>query len=118
LVKLQLLFFEGCPHWRVTDARLRAALDEVGSTAEVEPVLVTTPEETEAWRSHGSPSFLVDGEDPFVEPGAPVGLSCRLYRTPAGVDGSPTVDQLVGVLAEVGDATAPEVGDATAPQVP
>lgn len=108
-MKLQLLYFDGCPHWQVADARLRAALDEVGSTAEVERVLVTTPEEAEAWRFHGSPSVLVDGEDPFVEPGAPVGLSCRLYRTPAGVDGSPTVEQLVGVLTEGSEVTAPLV---------
>jgi hypothetical protein len=106
-VKFQLLYFDGCPHWRVADARLRAALDKLGSTTEVERVLVTTPEEAEAWRFHGSPSVLVDGDDPFAEPGAPVGLSCRLYRTPAGVDGSPTVEQLVAVLASVGDATAP-----------
>jgi hypothetical protein len=106
-VKLQLLYFDGCPHWRVADARLRTALDKLGSTTEVERVLVTTPEEAEAWRFHGSPSVLVDGDDPFAEPGAPVGLSCRLYRTPAGVDGSPTVEQLVAVLASVGDATPP-----------
>jgi hypothetical protein len=99
-VKLQLLYFDGCPNWHVADNRLREALQELGSRVDVERVLVSTPEEAEAWSFHGSPSVLVDGEDPFVEPGADVGLSCRLYRTPAGLAGAPTVAQLVEALAD------------------
>ena len=97
-MKVQLLYFDECPNWQVADARLREAVAAVGRATEVERVLVTTTEEAEAWGFHGSPSVLVDGQDPFAEPGAPVGLSCRLYRTPAGVGGSPTVEQLVEVL--------------------
>jgi hypothetical protein len=78
---------------------LREALETLGFPVEVEKVLVTTPEQAEHWSFRGSPSVLVDGEDPFAQPGAPVGLSCRLYRTPEGVGGSPTVDQLVEVLS-------------------
>jgi hypothetical protein len=60
---------------------------------------VNTVEQAERWRFRGSPSVLVDGTDPFAEPDSPVGLSCRLYRTPDGVAGSPSVSQLVEVLA-------------------
>jgi len=98
-MKLQLLYFDGCPNWHVADDRLQGALKELGSTVEVERVLVSTPEDAKAWSFHGSPSILVDGEDPFAEPGVDVGLSCRLYRTPGGVAGAPTVAQLVEVLA-------------------
>ena len=98
-MKLQLLYFDGCPNWHVADDRLQGALKELGSTVEVERVLVSTPEEAKAWSFHGSPSILIDGEDPFAEPGVDVGLSCRLYRTPGGVAGAPTVAQLVEVLA-------------------
>jgi len=48
---------------------------------------------------HGSPSILVDGVDLFAEPGAGVGLSCRVYRTPEGLSGAPTVEQLRAALA-------------------
>ena len=99
-MKLQLLYFDGCPSWHVADDRLREALKELGSEVEVERVLVSTPEEAETWSFRGSPSVLVDGEDPFAEPGADVGLSCRLYRTPTGLTGAPTVAQLVEVLAD------------------
>ena len=97
-MRLQLLYFDECPNWQVADARLREALERLGRTVEVEKVLVSTPEQAEEWGFHGSPSVLVNGADPFAEAGAPVGLSCRLYRTPDGVRGAPTVDQLVKVL--------------------
>ncbi len=83
----------------MADARLHQALTTLGRSAQVERVLVATAEEAEAWRFHGSPSILVGGEDAFAEPDAPVGLSCRLYRSTAGVSGSPTLEQLIEVLA-------------------
>lgn len=99
-MKLQLLYFDRCPNWQVADDRLQEALGVLGSRVVVEHVLVSTPEDAQAWSFHGSPSVLVDGEDPFAEPGEDVGLSCRLYHTPGGVVGAPTVAQLVEVLAD------------------
>ncbi len=98
-MRVQLLYFDGCPSWQVADARLREALQTLGRPAEVEKVLVATPEEAEHWNFRGSPSVLVDGEDPFPQSRTPVGLTCRLYPTPEGLGGSPTVDQLVDVLS-------------------
>ena len=98
-MRLQLPYFDGCPNWHVADDLLRETLKELGSSVETERAILSTPEEAEAWSFHNSPLVLVDGEDPFVEPGADVGLSCRLYRTPAGLAGAPTVAQLVAVLA-------------------
>ena len=46
-MKLQLLYFDGCPNWHVADDRLQEALKELGSGVEVERVLVSTPEEAE-----------------------------------------------------------------------
>ncbi|WP_040493594.1 hypothetical protein, partial [Ilumatobacter nonamiensis] len=62
--------------------------------------IVDTPEEAERTRFRGSPSILVDGVDPFTDADAPVGLSCRMYQTPDGLAGSPTLDQLREVLAD------------------
>ena len=99
-MKVELLYFDGCPSWLEADARLREALGAVGSgDVDIERVLVSTPKEAEEVGFHGSPTVLVDGVDPFAEPGAAVGLACRLYRTPAGLAGAPTVEQLVEVLA-------------------
>ena len=97
-MKVELLWFPGCPNWRETDARLREAVAVTGAGAEVVLVEVGTPEDAERLRFRGSPTVLVNGRDPFADESAPVGLSCRVFRTPDGLRGAPTVDQLVGVL--------------------
>ena len=56
--------------------------------------LVETPEDAEAIGFRGSPSILVNGKDLFPDPSAPVGLACRIYVTPDGFAGAPTLDQL------------------------
>jgi len=94
-----LLYFDGCPSWRLARGRVREALRRVGrSEGELELHQVRTSDEAEQWRFRGSPTILVDGDDPFADPDAPVGLSCRLYRTNDGLAGSPTVEQLAEVL--------------------
>ncbi|MBC7292449.1 MAG: thioredoxin family protein [Actinotalea sp.] len=97
-MRVTLLHVEGCPSRDVAEGRLREALAVLGYDVQVEAVLVGTPQEADAWGFHGSPSVLVDGRDPFAAEGAAVGLSCRLYPTPDGLRGSPTVDQLVEAL--------------------
>jgi protein-disulfide isomerase len=79
---ITLLYFDDCPNWRVA--------------------VVDTLEEAERVGFHGSPSILVDGVDVFAEPDAGVGLSCRVYRTPEGLAGAPTMEQLRAALADVG----------------
>jgi hypothetical protein len=100
-MKVQILYFDGCPHWTVMEERLRGALDLSGSAATIERCLVDTPEAAERYRFAGSPSILLDGRDPFpTTPGA-IGLMCRVYSTPDGPAGAPTLEQLVKVVKEV-----------------
>jgi hypothetical protein len=98
-VPVSLLYFDGCPHWQLADERLREALARVGRPdAPIEYLTVTTPEQADELRFTGSPTVLVNGRDSFVDRAAPVGLSCRVYRTNDGLAGSPTVEQLVEAL--------------------
>lgn len=78
-VKVQLLYFRGCPHVdearKVLLAALRAcALMEV-AVEELDVEAATTPIELRQW---GSPTILVNGADVAGEE-TPAGLSCRLY---------------------------------------
>ncbi len=59
---------------------------------------MATAEDAARLRFRGSPTVLVNGGDPFAQESDPVGLSCRVFRTPDGLRGAPTVDQLVSVL--------------------
>ena len=95
-MKVELLYFDGCPSWQETERRLHEAL--AGTDVPVTRVAVTTPEDAERLRFRGSPTVLVDGVDPFAEPDDPVGLSCRVFRTPDGLRGAPTVEQLAHAL--------------------
>jgi len=98
---ITLLYFDDCPNWRVADERL-AAIAAERTDLKVTRHLVDTLEEAERVGFHGSPSILVDGVDVFAGPDAGVGLSCRVYRTPEGLAGAPTVEQLRAALADVG----------------
>lgn len=95
--QVELLYFDDCPNWREVDAALRRLAGDV--EFEMTRRLVDTPEQAEALGFRGSPSILVDGVDPFASGDEPVGLSCRIYQTPTGPAGSPTLEQLQDVLA-------------------
>jgi len=91
-VRVELQYFEGCPNWKIADRHLRTLAIELGFV--LGHRLVESPEEAEAAHFLGSPTILVDGRDPFARQDQPVGLSCRVYVTPQGPAGSPTIDQL------------------------
>ena len=100
---VKLLYFEGCPNWRLAEVRLHKVLAELGrDLSALRYQLVTSPEQAEALAFRGSPTIVIDGRDPFADPGDPVGLSCRLYRGSGGVEHAPTVEQLRSVLAGAG----------------
>ena len=95
-----VLYFDDCPNWRAADERVREALTRAGrDDVRVEHRLVATAEEAEAVSFRGSPTVLINGHDPFADPDAAAGLSCRVYRTQAGLAGAPTVEQLLAVLS-------------------
>jgi len=95
-VKLELLYFDDCPNWRVAAGRLEDVASRRGLVVEYR--IVSSADEAEAVGFRGSPTALVDGRDPFATGGEPFGLACRVYQTPDGPAGSPTVEQLEGVL--------------------
>lgn len=94
---ITLVYFDDCPNWKIADQRL-ATIAADDADVSVRHHRVETLEEAERLGFHGSPSILVDGVDAFAEPGAGVGLACRVYRTPDGLAGAPTLEQLRGAL--------------------
>lgn len=93
-----LLYFDGCPNWLDADAHLRTLAAE-RPDLHITRRIVDTPEAAEESQFRGSPSILVNGVDAFAAADAPVGLSCRVYQTPDGPAGSPTIEQLRDVLS-------------------
>ncbi|MDF1597085.1 MAG: thioredoxin family protein [Acidimicrobiia bacterium] len=92
-MRVTLQYFNGCPNWKETDAHLETLRSE-GFDLILARQLIETPEAAERHRFRGSPTVLIDGVDPFADPDAPVGLSCRVYAADDGYAGSPSLDQL------------------------
>lgn len=99
-MRVELLYFDGCPNWKVAEERLTEALSVLGrDDVTLERRLVETPEQAEELGFIGSPTLRIDGVDPFATGAEQVGLSCRVYATAAGLSGSPTTAQLLEVLS-------------------
>jgi hypothetical protein len=98
-VRITLRYFDGCPNWRIAEERLRAALDDAGAPdAALSLERVATHEQASRLGFRGSPTILIDGRDPFADERADIGLACRVYATPEGLQGAPTLDQLRSAL--------------------
>jgi hypothetical protein len=99
-MRVELLYLDGCPNWPVADERLAQALSEVGRTdITVARRAVETVAEAQTVGFTGSPTVRVNGRDPFAAGDEQVGMACRVYSTPEGLGGSPTVEQFIAVLS-------------------
>jgi len=89
-MKIEVLYFDGCPHHRPAVERVRRALREEGLAADVEEIKVPDAASAQALGFLGSPTIRINGKD--IEPAARAsvnfGLMCRTYMeggVPAGV---------------------------------
>ncbi len=93
-MQIDLLYFDGCPSWQAGLENLKAALEAEGLTAEIRMMRVETDEDAARLRFLGSPSFHINGQDLWPEERARYNLSCRVYNTPQGMKGAPTIEML------------------------
>jgi hypothetical protein len=63
VVDVELLYFEGCPHWQTAADRLQQVAAEHAAT--VRRRCVTGDEETDRSGFAGSPTILINGRDAF-----------------------------------------------------
>jgi hypothetical protein len=93
-MEIDLLHFDGCPSWQRGLENLKAALKDEGMDAEIHLVRVEDNAEAARLKFLGSPSFRVNGTDLWPEKRKRYDLSCRVYTTPQGLRGVPTVEML------------------------
>ena len=100
-MNVTVLHIEDCPNLEPLMAELHDLLD-ARSEVVLSAVPVRTDEEARRLGFHGSPTVLIDGNDPFPAPPEPVGLSCRQYpccQDASGrVPGYPTRAKLAELL--------------------
>jgi hypothetical protein len=99
-MKIELLYFDGCPNHEALLPRLREILGQSGVPAEIDLRRITDEEAAQRERFLGSPTVRVDGHD--IEPDAELrtdyGMKCRLYRTAGGLSGQPPRQWLQAAL--------------------
>lgn len=91
-------YFDGCPNWHTALDHVHEAALRTGVAAQVTTVPVETEQDARRLGFTGSPTVLVNGTDPFAVAGAVPALACRVFATPTGLAGAPSVDQLVDAL--------------------
>ena len=93
-MRIDLLYIDDCPSWQQGLENLKAALKAEGLEAVIR--LVRVPNDAAAARLKflGSPSFCVAGVDFWSENRKRYNLNCRIYPTPQGMKGFPTVQML------------------------
>ena len=95
-MNIDVLVVPDCPNHAAAMARIDEALKVAGVTdVEVTERVIADATDADALGMHGSPTVLIDGHDPFAEPGTPTSVSCRMYRTATGFDGAPSVADLI-----------------------
>jgi hypothetical protein len=101
-VKIEVLYFDGCPNHKPTVERVRQVLEEEGLLAEVLEVNVSEPSMAQGIRFLGSPSIRVNGLD--VEPEArrarAYGMICCTYAVNGRREGLPSQEMLRQAMCE------------------
>lgn len=102
-MKVELLWFDGCPSYRHAQELLEQVLREENIVAPIEMVQVHDSADAFAKKFLGSPTIRLNGADPFAEPGQNnFAMQCRVYRTPEGLKGWPTKEMIRAAVRERG----------------
>jgi hypothetical protein len=99
-MNVTILHTEHCPNLGPLLNELQEALAGRGGVTVVTTV-VRSEDEATRLGFHGSPTILIDGNDPCPFAAESVGLSCRQYATGDGLRGFPSRAQLEIALGGV-----------------
>ena len=99
MIKIEIQYFEGCPHSDVMIENVKEAIAQIDTHIELETVLVDTPEKAEKYKFLGSPTVLINGIDLEGLPEPEVGnLACRYYG-----NGIPSIGSIINSIKEKGE---------------
>jgi hypothetical protein len=89
---INLLYFDGCPSWKTALTNLQSAVKEEQLDYSINPIRILTDQEAATAKFLGSPSFQIDGNDFWPENRSTFSMNYRVYKTPGGLKGWPTVE--------------------------
>jgi hypothetical protein len=97
---IDILYFDGCPHYEPTVELVRSIVNELGVDATICRIPVDSREAAESAEFVGSPTVRIDGVDidPEARDQRDYGLTCRRY----GSSGVPPREMIEAALAGSG----------------
>jgi hypothetical protein len=103
---VEVLYFDGCPNHVPALALIERVAGEPGLEPKLRLVKVADREAAQRLRFLSSPTIRVGGRDvdPHTEERTDFGLSCRVFRTEAGIAGQPDERWVRDALAREGRA--------------
>jgi hypothetical protein len=93
-MRIELLTVPDCSNTEAALDLIATAMAGTGVTATVTITIIASDEQAQHRRFVGSPTILLDGSDPFARGDEHIALACRLYPTPEGPRGIPTIGNL------------------------
>ena len=106
-MRIEILYFEGCPTHDAAVSLVEETLDRLDVDAEVHEIDVETDDRAQELGFLGSPSIRVDGVDidPDAKVDGPYGRSCRVYEGSDGLTGVPPAEWLENAIREAASQT-------------
>lgn len=80
-MKIQVLYFTGCPNHEPTVTRIHQVVQRLGINVPIEQVEVTDQDDPAKIKFVGSPTVLINGQDidPAQRDGGSYGFGCRTF---------------------------------------
>ncbi|MHA7277784.1 hypothetical protein [Arthrobacter sp. HLT1-21] len=102
-MECELRVITGCPNTEAARALFARALalESLDATT-IRLRVVSTDGQAKALDFHGSPTFVLDGQDAFSASGEPA-ISCRVYSNGMGLAGLPAISGLRSAIRAARD---------------
>ena len=91
-MRIEFLYFDGCPNHETALTNLREVLSEAGLKAEIEIINMDDPEDVVKHRFLGSPSIRINGKDleTTEDDSTEYSMRCRRYKNGDTMEGFPS----------------------------
>lgn len=100
-MKIEILYFAGCPTYKKAEANVRKALFELHRHAAITLQNIENEQQAIANKFLGSPTVRVNGTDvyPPARESTDYAIKCRIYQTSEGLTGWPDVEMIKKEIA-------------------
>lgn len=102
-MRVEFLYFEGCPNHETALANLKEVLSEIGMTDEIEIINIDKLNDVSIHRFLGSPSIRIDNKDLEIteDNSTEYSMRCRRYKNGDIMEGFPSIELIKIKLANI-----------------